>query len=132
MKFAEQNEGELYGFIDGINGVLEQKYIKITKGLIQYYRNQGGVPLIGRSIDFLRIPKELETIAATCNKLELDGLVIGGGAHSMTGVLILSNYLKGKNSKTKVIGVPCTIGANVQHHMLESCVGFDTASKTYS
>lgn len=34
LKFVEGNEGELYGFIDGINGVLEGKYIKITKGLL--------------------------------------------------------------------------------------------------
>lgn len=34
--------------------------------------------------------------------------------------------------KTKVIGIPSTMGANVKHHMLEACVGFDTSAKTYS
>lgn len=132
LKFIQRNEGELYGFLDGINGVLDKKHIKITSGLVEYYRNQGGIPLIGRSTDFLRIPNELENIAATCDKLDLDGLVISGGAHSLTGVLILANYFSSKNMKTKIIGIPSTIGANIKHHMLESCVGFDTAAKTYS
>ena len=44
----------------------------------------------------------------------------------------LSRYLTREKSKTRVVVVPCSVDGNLEHHMLEAIVGFDTATKVYS
>ena len=55
-----------------------------------------------------------------------------GASHTFSDCLRLSNFLLEKECKTRVIAIPCSVDNNVGHHMLEQCVGFDTASKLYS
>lgn len=59
-------------------------------------------------------------------------MVLVGASHTFTDALILSNYFLENKVQTSVIVIPATIDNNVGHHMLESVVGFDTASKLYS
>lgn len=88
--------------------------------------------MLGRTADKLRDPSELESTKNTCVKLKLDGLVLVGASHTFTDALILSNYFLENKIPTNVIAIPATIDNNVGHHMLETVVGFDTASKLYS
>jgi len=80
----------------------------------------------------MRSEKELKAIKATCEALDLDGLVVVGATHSMTDAMIVANYLLKENVKTRIITVPCTLDNNIGHPMLEGIIGFDSASKTYS
>jgi pyrophosphate--fructose-6-phosphate 1-phosphotransferase len=64
--------------------------------------------------------------------MELDGLVVVGGDDSNTNAACLAEYLKGKGSKTSVIGVPKTIDGDMKNEQIETSFGFDTACKTYS
>lgn len=64
--------------------------------------------------------------------MDLDGLVLIGATHTLTDATYLSDFFLEKNSKVKVIGVPCTVDGNVCHQMIEANVGFDTSSKVYS
>ena len=96
------------------------------------YANQGGFHFLGRSADKLRSKDELEKTRAACEKLKLDGLVFIGATHTLTDALILTNYFLENGVKTRVVTIPCTVDNNVEHHMLEAIVGFDTASKVYS
>ena len=67
-----------------------------------------------------------------CLKLKLDGLVLIGASHTLTDGLILTNYLLSQNINTNVVVIPSSIDNNVGHNMLETIIGFDTASKLYS
>lgn len=55
-----------------------------------------------------------------------------GATHTLSDALLISDFLLKEGSKTRVITVPCTVDNNIGHHMLESIVGFDSASKVYS
>ncbi|CEL99112.1 unnamed protein product [Vitrella brassicaformis CCMP3155] len=126
--------GKLIGF-HGAAGLLNQRYIEITKEDLQLYINQGGLELLGRTEREevqLRTQEGLEKIEKTCTDLRLDGLVMCGGTYTLTDVAVVSEYLLQKEIHTCVIGVPATQNNNVRHAMVEACIGFDTASKCYA
>lgn len=58
--------------------------------------------------------------------------MVVGASHTLTDCLFVSEYFLNSGIKTRVIGVPCTVDGNVYHPMLETVVGFDSASKVYS
>ena len=55
-----------------------------------------------------------------------------GATHTMTDCAIFGEYLMAQGVKTRVIAVPATVDNNIRHMMLETSLGFDTASKLYS
>lgn len=123
---------EVFGFIGGNKGLFSQKYIRITPKNIENYINQSGFHLLGRSSDKVRTQDEFDRSAATCQALELDGLILIGATHTLTdGALLADHFLK-NNVKTVVNCVPCTIDNNIHHKDLEISVGFATSSHTYS
>ena len=120
---------EIYGFVGGNEGLFNNQSFKITKENFAPYRNQGGIEFLGRSGDFIRGSEQQEKTKATCENLSLDGLVIVGASHSLTDAAALSEYFLKNSVKTKVIGVPATIDANISHSLFETTIGFDTASR---
>lgn len=63
---------------------------------------------------------------------KLDGLVIIGGDDSNTNAAILAEYFLNEGCRTKVIGVPKTIDADLRSEEIEISFGFDSAVKTYA
>jgi len=120
------------GFIFGSKGLFKADHIEITKENFSFYRNHGGYDFLGRSVDKIRSHEELEATRNTCEKLELDSLVLVGATHTMTDSLILTEYFDEKNVKTSIISIPSTVDGNVKHPLFEMTIGFDTASKVYS
>ena len=55
--------------------------------------------------------------------------MIIGASHSMTDTAKIANYFLQEGVPTKVIGVPCAIDNNLYHHLFETTIGFDTASR---
>ena len=55
-----------------------------------------------------------------------------GASHTLTDAFNLTNYLLKNNCPTRVVTCPTTVAGNVKHKLIESNVGFDTASKVYS
>mmetsp|Transcript_5370 Transcript_5370/g.3083 ORF Transcript_5370/g.3083 Transcript_5370/m.3083 type:complete len:134 (+) Transcript_5370:1571-1972(+) len=96
------------------------------------FRNSGGFEFLGRSLDSIRTHIQLEKTKATCQALDLDGLVLIGATHTMTDAALLSEQFLKEGLKTRVIPIPVTVDGNIQHEMFESVVGFDTASKVFS
>lgn len=131
-KFCEASKSTLYGFIGGTQGLFSQKAIRITSDSLEYFRNTGGFTFLGRTADKIRSTDELEKTRAACEKFGLDGIVLIGASHTCTDGLILTNYFLEKGVATRVICIPASIDGNIGHHMLESCIGFDTAAKLYS
>ena len=132
LKFCQDNNSELIGFYGGTVGLFSGNHIIINDENFEYFKNLGGYTFLGRSNDKIRDPSELEKTKNTCLKLKLDGLVLIGASHTLTDGLILSNYFLEQNISTSVIVIPASIDNNVGHSMLETIVGFDTASKLYS
>ena len=122
----------ILGFVSGTKGLFEQSFLELDATLLKNYRNQGGYHLLGRSVDRIRSPKEMEASLAAINNLKLDGLVIIGGTYSNTDAAHLAEYFVTRGSSCKVVGVPVTIDGDVHNGFVETTVGFDTATRVYS
>lgn len=58
LRYQKQRKHvELFGFLNGINGMLEEKYTVITEKTFKPFRNLGGFDYLGRSLDILRTPQ---------------------------------------------------------------------------
>ena len=125
-------KAELFGFLGGPSGILEEAYLKLTDEIIEKYRNTGGFDLIGSGRTKIESPEQLKLALTTVKKLELDGLVIIGGDDSNTNAAVLAEYFLSHQAKTRVIGVPKTIDGDLKSEFIESSFGFDTACKTFS
>ncbi|CAM9510914.1 unnamed protein product, partial [Laminaria digitata] len=123
---------QVLGVVGGTVGLFEQSTVEITDDLLHGYCNQGGFDLLGRSRDSIRTETEMDKAKASCEALDLDGLVLIGGNTTATDAAFLAEYFHAKGVKTSVVGVPCTISGGMKNNFVESAVGFDTAVKVYS
>jgi pyrophosphate--fructose-6-phosphate 1-phosphotransferase len=123
---------QLFGFLDGPSGIVENRHIEITEHLLAPYRNQGGFDLIGSGRTKIETDEQFQAAYKTAKELDLDGLVIVGGDDSNTNAAVLAEYFLERRVKTKVIGVPKTIDGDLKNDYIETSFGFDSASKTYS
>ncbi|KPK32657.1 MAG: diphosphate--fructose-6-phosphate 1-phosphotransferase [Chlamydiae bacterium SM23_39] len=126
------NRSQLYGFLNGPDGILKNKYIVITKELIDNYRNCGGFDLIGSSRTKIETEEQFKQALNNVKSLDLDGLIIIGGDDSNTNALYLAEFFLKENFKTKVVGVPKTIDGDLKNEYILISFGFDTACKVYS
>lgn len=121
---------DLIGFLEGPSGIVENRSKEIID--ISLFRNQGGFDLIGSGRTKIESEDQLEASLKTCMAHNLDGLVIIGGDDSNTNAAVLAEYFLAKGCKTRVVGVPKTIDADLRSVDIELSFGFDSACKTYS
>lgn len=122
----------LYGFKGGPSGLIENKYVEITRELLEQYRNTGGFDIIGSGRTKIQTNEQIASSIETARKLELDGLLIVGGDDSNTNAAFLAESFLNAGLETSVIGVPKTIDGDLKNEYIETSFGFDTATKTYS
>ena len=122
----------LIGFLGGPSGFLNEKYVAITKELLDKHRNLGGFNMIGSGRTKIATDEQLQKALKVANHYELDGLVIIGGDDSNTNAAVLAEYFKKHDCKTAVVGVPKTIDGDLQNEYIEISFGYDTACKLYS
>ncbi|MEN6372513.1 MAG: diphosphate--fructose-6-phosphate 1-phosphotransferase [Armatimonadota bacterium] len=125
-------DSRLFGFLKGPIGCIKGKYKELTANIIDNYRNTGGFDMIMSGRDKIEKPADLASCEQVFADMKLDGLVIIGGDDSNTNAAVLAEYLRGKGSKTCVIGAPKTIDGDMKNGFIEASFGFDTACKTYS
>ncbi len=125
-------KSKLYGFLQGPAGLINNKYIEITKDIITEYRNTGGFDMIGSGRTKIESKEQIESSIETVKKLNLDALIIIGGDDSNTNAAFLAKYFIEENIKTNVVGVPKTIDGDLKNNYIEASFGFDTATKLYS
>jgi diphosphate-dependent phosphofructokinase len=125
-------ESRLYGFLGGPGGLVDHKYMELTAGIIDEYRNTGGFDIIGSGRTKLEEEKQFDKGLEIAKKLELDALIIIGGDDSNTNACVLAEYYKQIKSGVQVIGCPKTIDGDLKNEMIETSFGFDTATKVYS
>lgn len=125
-------ENKLYGFILGPGGLVDHKYIEITKDFIDGYRNTGGFDMIGSGRTKLEKTEQFEKGYEILRELGIKALVIIGGDDSNTNACVLAEYYAAKKYGVQVIGCPKTIDGDLKNAQIETSFGFDTATKTYS
>jgi diphosphate-dependent phosphofructokinase len=123
---------KLYGFLGGPAGLVDHKYIELTTGIIDEYRNTGGFDIIGSGRTKLEEKSQFDLGAEICHKLGIKALVIIGGDDSNTNACVLAEYYLQNNAGIQVIGCPKTIDGDLKNDMIEASFGFDTACKVYS
>jgi len=123
---------KLYGFLGGPSGLVDHKYIELTKDIIDDHRNTGGFDIIGSGRTKLEEEEQYERGAEICKKLKINAIVIIGGDDSNTNACVLAEYYSQKKHGIQVIGCPKTIDGDLKNEMIETSFGFDTACKVYS
>jgi diphosphate-dependent phosphofructokinase len=126
------SQNKLYGFILGPGGLVDHKYMEITSGIIDEYRNTGGFDIIGSGRTKLEKKEQFDKGLEILRELDIKALVIIGGDDSNTNACVLAEYYKAIGSGIQVIGCPKTIDGDLKNSEIETSFGFDTATKVYS
>ncbi len=125
-------DSQLYGFMGGPSGILDDKYIIMTDELINEYRNTGGFDIIGSGRTKLETKEQFAVCTQVCRKHQINAIVIIGGDDSNTNAAVLAEYFRAQNEPVCVVGCPKTIDGDLKNESIETSFGFDTACKTYS
>jgi pyrophosphate--fructose-6-phosphate 1-phosphotransferase len=129
-KFNSQNQ--LYGFLGGPSGLIDNHYIEITGDIVGNYRNTGGFDMIQSGRTKLEKESDFDKVLVNCQKLGISALVSVGGDDSNTNAAILAEYFEAKKAGIAVIGCPKTIDGDLKNQVIEVSFGFDTACKTFA
>lgn len=125
-------DSQLYGFMGGPSGILDDKYIIMTDKIINEYRNTGGFDIIGSGRTKLETKEQFAVCTQVCHKHNLNAIVIIGGDDSNTNAAVLAEYFRAQGEPVCVVGCPKTIDGDLKNESIETSFGFDTATKTYS
>ncbi|MDR1466328.1 MAG: diphosphate--fructose-6-phosphate 1-phosphotransferase [Treponema sp.] len=125
-------ESQLFGFLGGPSGLIENKYTILTIETIDQYRNTGGFDIIGSGRTKIETSDQFKASLQTARALELNAVVIIGGDDSNTNAALLAEYFVENDCPIQVIGCPKTIDGDLKNEYIETSFGFDTAVKTYS
>ncbi len=129
-------ESKIFGFILGPEGILENRYIEITKELVDTYRNMGGFTMIKTGRAKIDSKQKMALSKEACHSLGLDALVIVGGDDSNTNAAFLAQELKADG--IQVIGIPKTIDGDIQirtengETLCAISFGFHSAARAFS
>lgn len=129
---ALNSQNELYGFLGGPSGLVDDKYLLLTAAGLDEYRNTGGFDVIGSGRTKLETEEQFAKVVATCEAHGISALVVIGGDDSNTNACLLAEYLQQQNAGIQVIGCPKTIDGDLKSEQIEVSFGFDTATKVYS
>ncbi len=129
-------DSKLFGFILGPEGILENRYVEITRELVDTYRNLGGFTMIKTGRAKIDSPEKMTLSRESCKTLGLDALVVVGGDDSNTNAAFLAQELK--KDGVQVIGIPKTIDGDIQVKTEEGKVlcaisfGFHSAARAFA
>ena len=135
-KAKELRAGKIYGMRNGIEGLLEERYIDMT----EYIKNSMDVEILKRTpSSFLgscrfklptaeKSPETYEKIIAVLRKLDIQHFFYIGGNDSMDTIKQLSEYAKAKNiTDITFMGVPKTIDNDLA--VTDHTPGYGSAAK---
>ncbi len=129
---------ELYGFLGGPSGLIDNKHQLLTAEIIDAYRNTGGFDIIGSGRTKLETEQQFASVVKTCRTHGITAVVVIGGDDSNTNACMLAEYMERlaradtTQPRIQVLGVPKTIDGDLKNEQIEISFGFDTATKVYS
>lgn len=127
---------KVFGFLMGTDGLIDSRYMEITRELVDAHRNMGGFSMIKTGRTKIDSQKKMDASLETCKNLGLDALVVIGGDDSNTNAAFLAQHYKA--SGIKVIGVPKTIDGDIQVESDDGDVlcaisfGFHSAARAFA
>jgi diphosphate-dependent phosphofructokinase len=127
---------KVFGFLMGTDGLIDSRYMEITRELVDAHRTMGGFSMITTGRTKIDSKKKMDASLQTCKNLGLDALVVIGGDDSNTNAAFLAQHYKA--SGIKVIGVPKTIDGDIQVESDDGDVlcaisfGFHSAARAFS
>jgi len=133
---AANPQTEIYGFLLGPEGVIENEAVLLSDALVDAYRNLGGFTMIRTGRAKIDTPRKMALSRQTCAALGLDALVIVGGDDSNTNAAFLAQAMAADG--VQVIGVPKTIDGDIQVRdrngevLCAMSFGFHTAARAFS
>jgi 6-phosphofructokinase 1 len=114
---------EVFGFIAGFNGLIDDNFIPLTTERVTNIIHRGGTILKSARCPAMKTQLGLEQATATLLKNKIDALIVIGGDGSFTGLLALNQHWQGQ-----VIGIPGTIDNDIDG--TDFTIGFSTAINT--
>ncbi len=123
---------QLFGFLGGPDGLINDKYSLLDEKFVDQYRNTGGFDMICSGRTKLDDDEKFAKVAATCKAHGISAVVIIGGDDSNTNACTLAQYMIDHKTGVQVIGCPKTIDGDLKNAWIEVSFGFDTATKVYS
>ncbi|MDX1706978.1 MAG: 6-phosphofructokinase [Desulfobacterales bacterium] len=129
-------KSRVYGFLIGPDGIIENETLELDDQLVDAYRNLGGFTMIKTGRTKIDTPDKMALCRATCEKLDLDALVIVGGDDSNTNAAFLAQEMFADG--VQVIGVPKTIDGDIQvrddngRSLCAMSFGFHTAARAFA
>ncbi|AHH07984.1 diphosphate--fructose-6-phosphate 1-phosphotransferase [Borrelia anserina] len=126
------SNSKIFAFKGGPSGLLEDKRIEITQGLIDSYRNTGGFDIVSSGRTKIETDDQYSQALSVMLKNNLNALIVIGGDDSNTNAALLAEFFKKQHCDIQVIGVPKTIDADLRNEHIQISFGFDSATKTYS
>ena len=129
---ALNTDNQLYGFLGGPSGLIDNDFEVISSEKMDAYRNTGGFDLIGSGRTKLETPEQFEKVAESCHANGVNAVVVIGGDDSNTNACMLAEYMLQNSHGIQVVGCPKTIDGDLKNQQIEVSFGFDTATKVYS
>jgi len=129
-------ENEIYGFLLGPKGIIENDAILLDDAIIDAHRNRGGFFMLKTGREKIDTDEKIERSKQTCKEMGIDALIIVGGDDSNTNAAFLAQHMF--NDSVQVIGVPKTIDGDVQVKDSRGAVlcaisfGFHSAARAFS
>eukprot|EP01022_Parablepharisma_sp_SALTPOND_P032995 TRINITY_DN88007_c2_g1_i1.p1 TRINITY_DN88007_c2_g1~~TRINITY_DN88007_c2_g1_i1.p1 ORF type:complete len:561 (+),score=69.29 TRINITY_DN88007_c2_g1_i1:345-2027(+) len=125
-------ESRLIGCVDGFQGLLEGRFMEITKKTYDAYLNTGGFDMLGSARVKIQTPAQIQTCIDNLTKEGVNALVTIGGDDSNTNAAIMAEEFLARGAPIQVIGIPKTIDGDLKNKYIEQSFGFDTATSIYS
>ncbi len=135
FKTAKDGGAKVYGMLNGIQGLLEERYIDISEHIktpieIEILRRTPSAYLGSCRYKLPKVEDSRETyekLFAILKKLEIEYFFYIGGNDSMDTTYMLSQYAKKIGSDIKFMGVPKTIDNDLE--VTDHTPGFGSAAK---
>lgn len=122
-RFGKEKNLHVLGFHKGWEGVASMDFEIMSPRTVGGILQMGGTFLQTSRSDVLRSEEGVKKLSENLETLDVDALVVIGGNGSMK-----SAYKLGRNSSTRMIGIPATIDNDV--YGTDETIGFDTAVNT--
>ena len=114
---------ELYGYLHGYNGLVNQEYISLSFDTTHNLIQQGGTILHSARCKTFETDDGAQKSAENLSKLAIDTLIVIGGDGSFRGLKHLSTFWSGQT-----IGLPGTIDNDING--TDATIGYYTAIDT--
>eukprot|EP00927_Polykrikos_kofoidii_P076426 TRINITY_DN73530_c0_g1_i1.p1 TRINITY_DN73530_c0_g1~~TRINITY_DN73530_c0_g1_i1.p1 ORF type:complete len:1421 (+),score=227.21 TRINITY_DN73530_c0_g1_i1:97-4359(+) len=121
---------EIVGFVGGNGGLINNITVRITKEIIDQYRNLGGEDMICQFGSYPSLAGHLQDVMKTIKRQNLDGLVLAGHLSSLVDSAAVAEACAEERLSTRVVGVPISWDCNIP--FVQQSVGYDTVARTLS